>query len=136
MVVMIRRQPRVTRTDTLFPYTTPCRARRPGPDGHSARPARQAWGARKARAPKRSAAAARRRAASPLRRARSHSSPAAAGPARGSLPAETSPRRPDRKSVVQGMRVAVRLALVVSRILNIKLITIKNTVVLFLILIH
>src|SRR3546814_20275421 len=49
-VLMIRRPPRSTRTDTLFPYTTLFRSGRAGDDGQAARdPARRSGGGAVAR---------------------------------------------------------------------------------------
>src|SRR3546814_18771498 len=85
---MIRRPPRSTRTDTLFPYTTPFRS-------HGGTPARN-----------RSAGRARDRPGPRRRAGNWRDSPR---PDRAS-PRPPSPRR-DRKSVVKGTSVPVRVHL-------------------------
>src|SRR3546814_14335086 len=113
---MIRRPPRSTRTDTLFPYTTlfrsgaavlapPDARRRTGARTGLAGPGPRMEGARCARATERAGHA--RRLCDPRRKARLAADPGA--PARA--PA-------DRKSVVAGKGVSVRVELGGRRIIK------------------
>src|SRR3546814_11818727 len=111
---MIRRPPRSTRTDTLFPYTTlfrsasrspPCTRRRSGVGPDTARPRGDARAARSRRAPWPryvDGRPGRRTRAARSRRSRRHHQDDA----------------PDRKSVVEGKSVSVRVDLGGRRIIK------------------
>src|SRR3546814_11899330 len=102
---MIRRPPRSTRTDTLFPYTTLFRSTRPYPhaDAHGPGADRQL---------RRAHAEAADRAAAPGRR-----QPRNDGEGRRGAGA-AGRRQGDRKSVVQGKSVSVRVDLGGRRIIK------------------
>src|SRR3546814_16668560 len=124
---MLRRPPRSTRTDTLFPYTTLFRSARtavPGPAGHDLHGQRP--GQPVARVPV---------GDGQPRRARPHPSaaegrrPAHRGPRQGQGPAAVPPGEGgDRQSVVQGKSVSVRVDVGGRRIINTKRQTARGTI--------
>src|SRR3546814_14971093 len=118
--VMIRRPPRSTRTDTLFPYTTLFRSPRRSPDGSACSSRDRPQGRPRSHNPWRTV----RRPApgivqvplDPLRT--NHAQPFAVQRVLPAHHAPPLPRRYDRKSVVSGKSVTVRVDLGGRRIIN------------------
>src|SRR3546814_13428255 len=125
--LMIRRPPRSTRTDTLFPYTTLFRSRHRV--GHRPRP-------RRAAAADRCGSSARPRAGRGVHRGMGDRGPRIRGEPRARVPARhrrrprvaarpgcahgrgRGDRQPDRKSVVEGQSGSVRVDLGGRRIIK------------------